>query len=426
MADGTYSEGITLQATVGGGSNAPYMIAVFSTPNNDNSNDPGVGPGVMPEPATPNNSGTFPPCDQSHDGWKMVKFYVMTADNSPTFQANINGVSVQVNYPDGSEKFQLNASHQLDGSWSAAQVYPATEYYPSEPFLSGVNGPQATPPVWTVRVLTPAFLSTPAHDMVDEAADGNPNPGLTSEADDKPLATALNDWGCLVAYGTNPYTHVAYDATTAGNQFNSNKALCLEFTGWIWYHQPAYNYQYFANAVTTTQSGNLDNVFHFIELVSLYTDYNVINWGAIPNSKINTAVMGDTDLSTPGEPTVWNNGNADAQLAVAATGLYLDGNPAYGEHGATPDPAKCITNFDATLAFKDDLGRDLQVGTINFSDGQSPEIITDSSGNPVILKLCHPAQIDFSLHSSNSYNVTGTYKGTITLIISVLPGSSDA
>ena len=75
-------------------------------------------------------------------------------------------------------------------------------------------------------------------------------------------------------------------------------------------------------------------------------------------------------------PTVWDNGNQDAELSVAATGLYLNGNAAYGANGATPDPAKRITSFDATLAFKNAIGVDIQKGTVIFNDGDSPKLIT--------------------------------------------------
>ncbi len=440
MAIPVSAASVPATATVSGQATPPYIIATFSTPNNDNSTNPAIGPGVMPETVLPNASAPlFPPTDAAHDGWKMVKFYVLTADNSSDFKSDINGVSVTVNYPVASstvsagqtgyyvpsaEKFQLNASMN-NGTWTAAQVYPTADYYPSVPFLSQNNGALATPPAWQVRVLT-AGTGT---DLVDMAADGNPNPGVTSESDDIPLATALTNIGGLVTYGTNPGTQTVYNATTAGNQFNAGKVLALELIGWIWFHQPAVTYTYDVSSVNTAQSANLRNVFHFIGITSLYADFTSINWGTIPNSTINLGVPGDTDLSTSGMPTVWDNGNLDAQLSIAATGLYLNGNAAYAANGATPDPAKRITSFDATLAFKDPNGNDLQKGTILFNDGDSAKVITLApvgtvAGAPVLLKACNPGQIDFSLHSSNSYNVSGPYSGTITLTISQYPGAS--
>ena len=152
-------------ATVSGGSNAPYMIAVFSTPNEDSSTNPAIGPGckarvqLFPIPCRP----LFPPTDPNHDGWKMVKFYVLTADGNGDFVSDITTVNIQVNYPTatsgvaagltgyyipGAEKFQLNATKNANGTWSANQAYPNMldgtdpnpEYYPSVPFLSGNKG----------------------------------------------------------------------------------------------------------------------------------------------------------------------------------------------------------------------------------------------------------------------------------------------
>jgi hypothetical protein len=428
-------------ATVGAGGSAPYMIAVFSTPNEDASSTSPNGPGVKPEFVLPNSSGTFSPISSlspSSDGWKMIKFYVLAADNSTNFQSNINGINVTVNYPStapatnltsgmtgyyvpSAEKFQLDASKQSNGTWTASQVYPTAQYYPSEPFMSSVNGPQAQPPAWQVRVLTPAVGTTPAADLVDKAADGNPNPGSGSEGDDVHLSQALLDWGNMVVYGQNPYTLTQYNASSAGAQFNVNKALCLELIGWVWFHQPAVTYSYTAKAVTTTWSSVLTNYFHFIGMTSLYTDFTNVTWNNLPSSGINLSIPGDTDLSTPTQPTVWDNGNLDATLSVSATGLYLNGDPTYKNGGIHDDPTKRIDQFDATLTFKGPTMNDLIIGDVVFNDGDPARLITvgdnTTGGAPVLLKACNPAQIDFSLHGLAAYNNPGTYSGTLTLTI---------
>jgi hypothetical protein len=425
-------------ATVGAGGSAPYMIAVFSTPNEDSSTTSPNGPGVKPEFVLPNSSGTFSNLNAASDGWKMIKFYVIAADSSSTFQGNINGINVTVNYPaaastatvgqtgyyvPGAEKFQLDASKDGNGAWTASQVYPTTEYYPSEPFMSSVNGVQATPPAWTVRVLTPSVGATPAADIVDVNADGTPNPTAVPSSDDGDghLSDILTSWGSMVSYGQNPYTMVQYNASSAGAQFNANKALCLELTGWIWFHQPAVTYSYTSKAVTTTWSSALTNYFHFIGYTSLYTDFSTVTWNNLPSSGINLSIPGDTDLSTPTQPTVWDNGNLDATLSVSATGLYLNGDSTYGKNGIHADPTKRIDQFDATLTYKGPTMSDLIVGNVIFNDGDPARLITvganTTDGTPVLLKACNPAQIDFSLHGLASYNNPGVYSGTLTLTI---------
>ena len=137
----------------------------------------------------------------------MVKFYVLTADGNGDFVSDITTVSIQVNYPaatsvvaagqtgyyiPGAEKFQLNATKNANGTWSANQADPNMldgsdpnpEYYPSVPFPSGTQGADAKPPTWAVRVLKPGI----GNDLVDINADGNPNPGTSNEADDIPLS----------------------------------------------------------------------------------------------------------------------------------------------------------------------------------------------------------------------------------------------
>jgi hypothetical protein len=436
-AAGPSTTGVSAAATVGAGGSAPYMIAVFSTPNEDSSNTSlgtsplGPGPGVKPEFVLPNiGTGTFTSLPIASDGWKMIKFYVIAADTSnPTFQANIQGINVTVNYPaaastatvgqtgyyvPGAEKFQLDASKNSDGSWTASQVYTTAEYYPSEPFKSSVNGVQATPPAWTVRQLTPAA------DIVDVDANGQPNPTAGSNDGDGHLSDILTSWGNMVIYGTNPYTNAPYDATSAGAQFNANKALCLELTGWIWFHQPVVTYSYTAKAVTTTWSGILTNYFHFIGYTSLYADFTTVNWGTIPSSGINLSIPGDTDLRTSTQPTVWDNGNVDATLSVSGTGLYLNGDATYKNGGIHADPTKRIDQFDATLTFKDGNAQDLITGNVIFNDGESAKLITVNGtidSTAVLLKACNPAQIDFSLHGLASYNNPGVYSGTLTLTI---------
>jgi hypothetical protein len=434
--------GVSATATVGAGGSAPYMIAVFSTPNEDSSttslgtspNPLGPGPGVNPEFVLPNSSGAFTSLAIGSDGWKMIKFYVIAADNSSNFQSNINGINVTVNYPTtastptvgqtgyyvpGAEKFQLDAQ-LVNGTWTASQVYPTAEYYPSEPFQSSVTGVQATPPAWTVRQLTPAVGSIPAADIVDTNADGTPNPTAGQDDSDGHLSDMLTSWGNMVIYGTNPYTQAPYNASSAGSQFNSNKALCLELTGWIWFHQPVVTYSYTAKAVTTTWSPTLTNYFHFIGFTSLFADFTNVNWGTIPASNISLTIPGDTDLRTSSQPTVWDNGNVDATLSVSATGLYLNGDATYKNGGIHSDPTKRIDQFDATLTYKSPIMQDLIVGNVIFNDGDAAKLITvngTTTNTPVLLKACNPAQIDFSLHGMASYNNPGIYTGTVTLTI---------
>jgi hypothetical protein len=453
--------GSTATVAVNPGSGAPWMSALFMTPDDNNLYTDGTQ--VNPEPAIPNSiSPLFPNTalglngDRTKDGWKRVVFYVAASDNTDPAGSTINGVNVTVNYPTsagGAEKFQIDA--QLNnGVWTASQSYfdLPNEKYPVVP-AEGPNGVQAVvPPAngsfpsgWSVRVLTPAAA------VIDINADGVLNDATTFGT------SFLNSYDGNVVYGTNT---AANTPLTVGNRFTANKLVVLELTGWIWYHEAPLTYTFSAFVQGSGgQSDTLNNSFTYVAAQSLYTDFTSISYNPsgtpLPTTNINVGVNGDNDLSTitpvPSTnawttdlPTVWDNGNADADLYIKASALVKDGTKGYADPNniSLYNIHKFLTNFDVTLDYKLANGTVGQIGTINYTGVADVDsnlanaswnlITTDGSQTPstaVLLRSCHPAQIDFSLHSNvdalgNKINTdAGSYSGTIILKVGPYTGT---
>jgi len=426
---------VTTTANVGGtGVGAPHMAALFLTPNDTG----GAGTNVLPEPPIPNSSfPLFPPTNANSDGWKRVNIYVAADDNAVPFNSSITGIDVTVNYPAtspyaGQQKFNLTAS--WDGShWVAASNYGTLEHrYPKVPnstdSTESTLGSLGTPPSWAVRQLTPATPGTT--DIVDANADG-----VLGNDSDARFATFLGTYGSRVVYGTDS-TGATYNATNLGNDFNAGKVLVLELVGWIWYHQDPIVYTETAVAYGTggTANPNIQNTFLYVPTVSMYLDFNSINFGQLPNSNILKQVAGDNDLSTAARPTVWDNGNVNAQLSVGARALAL-GNDRTLTYGTNYNAQKILTLFDAYLDYKNADGTVAQSGKIYFNstpDNVSPvalKLITtaDPGTEPVLLRSCYPAQFDPSVRSENSTpkvpdNGAG-YQGSMVLSIAQYAGT---
>jgi hypothetical protein len=272
--------------------------------------------------------------------------------------------------------------------------------------------------------------------VVDRNADGV----IGNDLDER-FAPFLGTWGSRVVYGAG------YDATIAGADFNANKILVLELVGWIWYHQDPVTYTYTAVGYGTGGTANptIQNSFTFVPTVSMFLDFSTIDYGALPNSNILKQIAGDNDLSTSARPTVWDNGNINAQLSVSATALTLgndrtladfDGNSGDGTPENNYNLAKIIIQFDAYLDYKNPDGTIAQSGKVDFSSELyddlgntipgvgSPKLITTTptGTEPVLLRACHPAQFDPSVKAQLT-KVPGSYQGTMTLYIAPYSGT---
>jgi hypothetical protein len=404
-------DSINTVATVGGGGAAPYVIAVTMTPDD---NFPEDGIDVLPEPAKPYN-GYFESLAAEQDGWKMVKFYVIA--NHDTLQHTaINLVTVDVYYPDGDgygpRKFELDAIKSGDTSWTAEQTYDNASYYPAVPSTAAPL--LAMVPSWEVRELQYT-------DLVDVDADGILDPVDTIYPYDVTVGPFLSEWGSRIVYNTG------WNAANTGTAIQGNQALMLELTGYIWFHQPALTYIVDAKASTGIQSEALSMGFDYMSLVSLYLDFEAVNYGTIDPTQERSWAPGDTDLSTADRTTIWNNGNANAQVAVSSTRMVLnwDGEGPTSAVADYNNAAKTISNFDATLFYKAPDGTNEQVGYITFSADQEPITIENTgltgtpiqqmgAEGPVLLQSCRPAKIEFSVEP-NPGIVNGNYGGCVTI-----------
>jgi hypothetical protein len=383
---------VNTEAVVGGGDAPPYICAKFETPDDNSSTTDTVE--LIPEPPAP----PLPPAEGPNDGWKPIKFYVVLGDTNGV--DDIAAVDVSVFYPDGTLKFQVRAVS--DGATVRTWTATGGPTTPPAPYNWG-------PPAPTVRQLTFDNVNNDWDDgLVD--MDGDCTPETT-------VPDALAAYGTRVKYGPNPNIAGNPDFTMEQviDDIKANKQIMLELVTYMWFHQDACTYKVVAQGTdmsgSTTNPG-LENFFDYVSIVSLYIDFSTgINWGAINIGEVNYK-YGDRDITTPGLPTVWNNGNDPAQLKVSATKAYLwEGEP------PVMRPEKWIDAFDCHLDRKHpSTGAILQEGTVVFTSADGAVLIVDGNGYPVLLPSCEPQQIDFSIHPPIGTKA-GTYKGTITLTI---------
>jgi len=410
---------VTSGADVGGStSGTAYMIALFSTPDEIPANGDQVD--VFPEVAIP-NGGNFPAAGPGTDGWKRVKFYVIANGVGQTHD-EIDMVNVTVRYPDGAEKFQVSA-YKVGGAWQASQSFYAPVNYPVT--ASGVPAVAATPPAaqtdWQVRELAWTGAN---FDKVDINGDCD-----TVDPEDLEVDDALAAWGGRVVYGTDDTE--TYNATSASYYLQMNEALMLELQGWIWFHQDPLLYSYSGNA---DSSPALINYFQFVGIVSLFTDFNNVDFGSVDKNAATDVVQGDIYLSTPLKPTIWDNGNVDAKVLVTNTKMVWQRNASlypdiHNEPGYN-DPVKTIVDFDAVLYHATAAGVPDQVGKILYQADTQTTITNELDQVPpelgptgaVLLTACRPAKIEFSLEP-NSYILNGLYGGEIEIELAPFIGS---
>jgi hypothetical protein len=265
-------------------------------------------------------------------------------------------------------------------------------------------------------------------DWVDNNADG-----ILGNDNDKTVGPFLTAYGTRVVYGTNPVGGAPWNAVTAGARLQSDQALMLELTGWIWFHQSPLVYTVEGKAAKGNQSPSLWNSFQFIGVTSLYLDFSTIAYGSFNSDAGVVVKQGDTDLGTPGAPTIWDNGNVNAQVKVSASKMVLGwtGTGNVQDHPDYGNPSKTISKFDSILYYKDKLFNNVQVGQINFPADAALKIIDNDllqvppelgTTGAVLLQACRPAKIEFSVEPVSGID-NGAYRGTLTIAIEPYTGS---
>jgi len=430
MSAPAMADTVDTNVDVGTDSTAPYMIALTMTPDDTPGTTNKVE--VDPEFAIPDAGGVFPPTVASQDGWKLVKFYIEVGHTNGI--ENIDSAAIDVTYPAsfadpgdaalfgaraGQLKFEINVNRSVESStgWAAQIVYPYAESYP---------GPvAATLPALKCRPLVYASTSFDSYDQVDVDADD-----IYDGTDSPPDLTwqnFLTAWGTRVKYATDE------DALSAFDKYQLGQALVLEISGWMWFHEPGVLYTVAAKASTAggAVSPSLVDGTKFLNynrLIGLFIDFDTVNYGPV-NIGGTSWAMGDRFLNSPDLPTVWNNGNASAQVLISSTKMVKDytGDEA-SIHGSIyySSAAKTIAHFDAKLYYTNGTGTPVQIGEIDYVADSTPEVIAVGGigGNPVLLQACRPAKIEFSVEPElGESQEAGQYAGFLTLSVAPYTGT---
>ena len=157
------------------------------------------------------------------------------------------------------------------------------------------------------------------------------------------------------------------------------------------YHQPAGDYEVEATATDgqSEVSTPLSTYFNWVPSVMLEIDFLTygINFGAIVPG-VHQWLQGDTDMNTPAEPTLKNEGNVPIVIGLEASQMLGV------VHGKT------IVDFDAQFR-----GQQL------FFGANEPVYFSD------VLELCHTRKIDFSVEAIVG-RPADDYSGTMTIYAS--------
>jgi hypothetical protein len=274
---------------------------------------------------------------------------------------------------------------------------------------------------------TPWLVRELVYDTASDMVDVNCDHTLGNDLD--------QCWEDFLPYWNNPRVKYA-DAYTANSSFDLyqlGQAIVLEIKGWMWFHQPGDHYTVIAKA--STAGGATSNVLNggnkmlwYNRVIGLYIDFDSVNYGPVEVGGTSWD-MGDRFLTTPGQPTAWNNGNASAQVLVASTKMvkdYTGNSTAIYDDIYYDSDAKTITHFDARLYFCDGDGAVVQVGEIDYVADAAPALITTANPHPVLLQACRPAKIEFSVEPElNESQEAGTYRGFLTVSVAPYTGAAN-
>ena len=216
--------------------------------------------------------------------------------------------------------------------------------------------------------IKPAWTVIPYTGMIDMDGDCTGDTSVPDALDD------LEAQG-RITYSYDPVRGVDMDLDLLKYDLAEGKQMMVELVGYMDYHQPAGDYK--VEAIVVDQggkTGTLINFFKYISIVALKIDFSAINWGTVNVNQWNI-LYGDSQMGTASKPTVQNIGNDPSKLQLTATNML----------GQVFQ--KVITNFDAYMSG----------GHVEFPSN-TPTVITDASGNAILLPPCTPTQIDFSVH----------------------------
>lgn len=169
----------------------------------------------------------------------------------------------------------------------------------------------------------------------------------------------------------------------------------------MYYHQPAGDYAALGYAVDSTSrlSSAYDGEFEWVAGTYLELDFDAVSFGNIQPGAWKI-LNGDTDMATPGMPTLKNEGNTEIQVGVEFTDFV-------GQGGL---PNKKITRFDAQLRNMGDPNNnylDIPGEHLEFDSYQRVDFMYPIS-------LCRQEKIDFSIHADIG-TVPDSYSGDVTI-----------
>ncbi len=372
---------IQTEVTIGSNGGVPSVCAKWETPDMVDF-DPDTGAPVPGMQLVPTAHGVT-----------TFKVYAVVGGINVN---EITGVDASIYYANDDLKFELRGSRNGTGGWDGVRTWP--------------NGDSDV-----INVREVPYDSNPATGI---DMDGDCTPETTVDA----AIDALDLAGQRIWYGLDDQGN-PMNSVSLKSELGLGKQIIIELTGDMHFHQPAERYKVGVVALGDgTISTELMNYFDYTSIVSLLVDFDT----AGVNYEMSDGVgwcMGDggqqdllnefgqivaggdgipDSMQTPNRPTVWNVGNDPAMLEVTFTRLVMV--------GPEPDPSKWIEEFDCALGD----GMDAYVNHPIMAD--TPTVIVDEIGEPVLLESCHPTQIDFSVHPPINTQ-PGTYQGDVLLKI---------
>lgn len=198
-------------------------------------------------------------------------------------------------------------------------------------------------------------------------------------------------------------TFNGYTAEDVVEQLLQGEAELYMGVEYLCNHQPAGVYEVVVSAAAGgSWSGPVSNPMTFVELNSFLLDFEAIDYGMVAVS-YEKQVGGDEDMcTTPGKPTVWNNGNTYINLNVAQDDAgfgfrTVDGQQVWNVHWAAR------------------LGDEQEGTKVSYDPNQEPVTL------PELLVMCTPTKLDFFIKVDKAPAGAGIYAGELTIGSTVVP-----
>jgi hypothetical protein len=217
---------------------------------------------------------------------------------------------------------------------------------------------------------------------------------------------------CIVAFGTNPDTGLAYTEEEVEELIDQESVGFWAVIVDIYYEQPAGYYPVTITAVDHQSNiSDLSYSFYYIPVSMVDFDFNALNFGKV---MVNTTqeidgdrefaanegtagfdATGDVKIPSPAQATVRNIGNVWSKITVMETNLYKDGLP-------LPNDPFWNVRYDACLS---------DPGLLNPKTNFDPMQTVTLNRN---LFLSETQKLDFSIKFMK-YGQIGEWTGTMTL-----------